>query len=57
MQPGGGAWEEGTLEVMDEIKMIGGVMIQDMELPEVARLVLGTVGSEVNSPKIAIHVS
>lgn len=47
---GGSAWQDGNMLEGDEIKMIDGVDIQDLELPAVTKLIVGPVGSQVYQP-------
>ena len=45
--PGGSAWQDGNLLVGDEITMIDGVIVRDMELPAITKLIVGPVGAQV----------
>jgi hypothetical protein len=45
--PGGSAWQDGNLQEGDEITMIDGVVVRDMELPAITKLIVGPVGAQV----------
>ena len=44
---GGAAWENGIIQPGDEIKEIDGESIEDMELPPITSLIVGSAGSAV----------
>jgi len=44
---GGSVWKHGVLQAGDEIKQLDSISIENMELPDITRLILGQAGSEL----------